>query len=220
MQKVLRKSLNDIFSPMVLGFVLKIGFGSIVLWVGLLSLFWDSYAKFIQSLIAKIPFIGSWEWIQSSGTAIFALLLGYMLIIITVSLLTSLLSEPILIKLAKKHYPNVQTVGSPNMFTSLFLTLKASGLFLVLFIFSIPLLFVPIIGQIWMLWLWSLLIKEPTAYDVGSLFISDQERLQNKQKKSNIIAIIASLFNYIPFLNIFAPLFGQILFLHHILKEK
>ncbi len=219
MQKVLRKSLNDIFSPMVLGFVLKIGFGSIVLWVGLLSLFWDSYAKFIQSLIAKIPFIGSWEWIQSSGTAIFALLLGYMLIIITVSLLTSLLSEPILIKLAKKHYPNVQTVGSPNMFTSLFLTLKASGLFLVLFIFSIPLLFVPIIGQIWMLWLWSLLIKEPTAYDVGSLFISDQERLQNKQKKSNIIAIIASLFNYIPFLNIFAPLFGQILFLHHILRD-
>ncbi len=220
MQKVLRKSLNDIFSPMVLGFVLKIGFGSIVLWVVLLSLFWDSYAKFIQSFIVKIPFLGSWEWIQSGGTAIFALLFGYILIIITISLLTSLLSEPILIQLAKKHYPNVQTVGSPNIFTSLFLTLKASGLFLVLFVFSIPLLFIPIIGQIWMLWLWSLLIKEPTGYDVGSLFINDQERLQNKQKKSNIIAIIASLFNYIPFLNIFAPLFGQILFLHHILKEK
>jgi uncharacterized protein involved in cysteine biosynthesis len=70
-----------------------------------------------------------------------------------------------------------------------------------------------------MLWLWSILIKEPTAYDVGSLFITDQAILKEKRKKSRIIAIIASLFNYIPILNIFAALFGQILFLHHTLGK-
>jgi hypothetical protein len=32
--------------------------------------------------------------------------------------------------------------------------------------------------------------------------------------------MIASLLNYIPILNIFAPIFGQILFLHHILKDN
>jgi len=220
MQKVLRKSLNDIFSPMVLKFVLQIGFGSIALWVVLLSVFWDSYSAFISSYIAQIPFVGGWEWFQSTGSFVTALLLGYMMIIITISLLTSLLSEPLLIKLAKQHYPDAPVVGSASVSFSILLTLKASAIFLALFLITIPLLFVPIVGQVWMLWLWSILIKEPTAYDVGSLFITDKTLLKEKRKKSRIISVIASLFNYIPILNIFAALFGQILFLHHILGKR
>jgi len=219
MQKILRKSLNDIFSPMVLKFVLKVGLGSILLWIVLLSLFWDNYSAFISSYIAQIPFVGGWEWFQSTGSIVTALLLGYMMIIITISLLTSLFSESILIKLAKQHYPDAPVVGSASISFSTLLTIKASAIFLLLFLITIPLLFVPIVGQIWMLWLWSILIKEPTAYDVGSLFITDKTILKEKRKKSRIIAIIASLFNYIPILNIFAALFGQILFLHHTLGK-
>ena len=220
MQKVIGKSLGDMLSPMVLGFVLKVGLGSILLWVVLLTLLWDSYAGWVASWIVKIPLIGSLEWIQSGGTIVFALIFGYMLIIITISILTSLYSEPLLIKLAKKHYAGVEIVGTPSISMSLLLTLKASTVFILLFILTIPLLFVPVLGQLWMLWLWSILIKEPTAYDVGSLFISDKILLREKRKKSRVIAVIASLFNYIPILNIFAPLFGQILFLHYSLRDR
>ncbi len=216
----MRKSLNDIFSPLVLSFILKIGFGSIIFWIFILGFFWDSYSSLLSTIIAKIPFIGSWEWLQSGGSVVFTLLFGYILIIISISTLTSMFSEPVLIKLAKKHYPDIEVVGSPNIIKSLLLTLKSSGVFLVLFILTTPLLFIPILGQVWMLWLWSILLKEPTAYDVGSLFISDKSILKTKQKKSRVISVIASLFNYIPFLNIFAPLFGQILFLHHIIHQS
>jgi len=219
MNGVTSKSLNDIFSPMIIGFVLKVGFGSIALWVVILTFGWDIYASFIEAIIAKIPFIGDLEWVQSSGTVILAFIFGYMLIIITISILTSLYSEPILIKLAKKHYPDIEVVGSPNMSKSLILTIKASLVFLGLFLISIPLLFIPIVGQLWMLWLWSILIKEPTAYDVGALFINDTNTLSQKQKSSRLIAVFASLFNYIPILNLFAPIFAQILFLHSLLKE-
>jgi len=143
-----------------------------------------------------------------------------MLIIITVSILTSIYSEPILIKLAKKHYPDIEIVGTPNITTSLILTIKASLIFLGLLIISIPIIFIPIIGQLWMLWLWSILSKEPTAYDVGALFINDNDVLKKKQKNSRVISLLASLFNYIPILNIFAPIFAQILFLHSILKDR
>ena len=71
-----------------------------------------------------------------------------------------------------------------------------------------------------MLYLWSILLKAPTIHDVGGLFIKDKEELKQKGKKSNIIAMIASLFNYIPILNIFAPLFAQIMFLHQILGQN
>ena len=220
MQNVIVKSLSDILSPAVLAFILKIGFGSILLWVVILWSSWDLYAGLISTYIQKIPFVGNWEWFQSGGAFLTALIVGYMLIIITISIFTSLYSEPLLIKLAKKHYPNVSVVGSPNMTMSVILSIKAGLIFLLLFLFTFPLIFIPILGQVWMLWLWSILIKEPTAYDVAPLFIADKKKVKEKTKKSGIIAMIASLFNYVPVLNIFAPVFAQILFLHQILGKK
>lgn len=220
MNKVISKSLSDILSPAVLSFVLKVGFGSILLWIIILWAAWDLYAGLIATYIQKIPFVGSWEWFQSSGAFLTALIVGYMLIIITITIFTSLYSEPLLIKLAKKHYPNIKVVGSPKIATSIYLSLKAGLIFLLLFLFTFPMIFIPILGQIWMLWLWSILIKEPTAYDVAPLFIADKKKVKEKTKKSGIIAMIASLFNYVPILNIFAPVFAQILFLHQILGKK
>ena len=220
MQKVIAKSLSDILSPAVLAFILKIGFGSILPWVVILWSSWDLYSGMIATYIQKIPFVGNWEWFQSSGAALAALIVGYMLIVITISILTSLFSEPLLIKLAQKHYPGKPVVGSPNIATSVYLSIKAGVIFLLLFLFTFPVIFIPIFGQVWMLWLWSILIKEPNTYDVGSLFISEKNQIKAQKKKAWLTAMIASLFNYIPLLNIFAPLFGQIMFLHQILSTR
>jgi len=221
MKNTISKSIQDILSPEVLLFVLKIGFGSILLWAIILWSLWDSYSNFIALYIQKIPLVGSWEWVQSGGSFFIALVVAYMLIIITISAFTSLFSEPLLKKLAKKHYPAVEATGSPNVSKSVLLTLKASMIFLLVFLVSFPLLFIPVLGQIWMLWLWGILIKEPTAYDVSSLFTVQSSNFDRKSKSAGVTAMFASLFNYIPILNIFAPVFAQILFLHNILgKEK
>ncbi|MEA3419321.1 MAG: EI24 domain-containing protein, partial [Campylobacterota bacterium] len=144
MQNVITKSLSDILSPAVFSFVLKVGFGSILVWVLILWASWDFYEGLIAAYINKIPFIGHFEWFQSAGALLSALIVGYMLIIITVSILTSLLSEPLLIKLAQKHYPGKPVVGSPNIATSVYLSLKAGLVFLLLFLFTFPLIFIPI----------------------------------------------------------------------------
>ncbi len=215
MKQVITKSLQDILSKDVIVFVSKIGLRSLALSSLFVWYLWGWLSSFIASYISWIP----WEWLQTSGAKFITLGLGYMIFIITISLFTSLYSEKLLILLAKKHYPEVSVVGSANITTSILLTLKASIVFLILFILFIPLLFIPILGQVTMLYLWSILIKEPTIYDVNSLFIS-KGRAKQKNKKTTIIAMTASLFNYVPLLNIFAPLFAQILFLHNILGEK
>ena len=216
MTDTIKKSLKDIFSPMVLKFILKIGLGSIAIWVALLWYFWDSFSTFIVSYLTWIPF----EWLQTTVATIAAPFAGYILIIITISLLTSIYSEKVLIALAKKHYPEKKVVGSPSITGGIIVTLKSTFLFLILIIILSPLIFIPLLGQILMLWLSSILLKAPTVYDVGGLFISDKKELKEKEKKSTLIAMIASLFNYLPLLNIFAPLFSQIMFLHHILKKN
>lgn len=216
MTSTIKKSLQDIFSPMVLKFILKIGIGSIVLWVTLLTYFWSSFSNFVTSYLTWIPF----EWLQNSVAYVAAPFVGYTLIIISIAILTSLFSEGLLINLAKKHYPQVKAISSPSLGGSISSTLSSSLIFAVLYLILFPTFFIPVIGQGIMLYVWSILLKAPTVHDVGGLFITDKKVLKAKRKKSNLIAMTASLFNYIPVLNIFAPIFAQIMFLHHILGKK
>lgn len=216
MTKTIQRSLQDILSPMVLKFILKIGIGSIILWVSILSYFWSSFSSFITSFLSWVPF----EWLQNSIAYLAVPFVGYTLIIVTIAILTSLFSEGLLIKLAKKHYPQREAIASPSIGGSISSTLSSTLVFAILYLTLFPTFFIPVIGQVIMLYVWSILLKAPTVHDVGGLFITDKKELKAKRKKSNIIAMTASLFNYIPLLNIFAPIFAQIMFLHHILGKK
>lgn len=216
MKQILTKSLHDIFSKEVILFVLQVGAAAFALSALFVWYYWGGLTAFITSYLSWIP----WEWLQTSGAKVVTFGLAYMIFIVIVSLLTSLYSEKLLIQLAKKHYPDVPVVGTANISTSILLTLKASAIFLVLFILLLVFIFIPIIGQIVLLYLWSVLLREPTLYDVSALFIEDRKVLKAKKKKTSLLAMIASLFNYIPVLNAFAPVFAQILFLHHILGKE
>jgi uncharacterized protein involved in cysteine biosynthesis len=216
MKQIVTKSLRDIFSPAVVTFVVKIALLSLVSTLILSWLTWDLLFGVINAYAGWIP----WEWLTAAITSLASLLIAYTLFILMVSLFTALMSEKLLITLAKKHYPSVPITGSVDIMTSIFVTLKSSALFLLLFILLFPLLFIPVIGQIVMLYLWSILLKSPTVYDVGALFITDKNKLRVASKKATLIAMIGSLFNYIPILNLFAPVFAQILFLHHLLVDS
>ena len=137
-----------------------------------------------------------------------------------ISIVTSFMIEPLLIKLAQKHYPDTKVVGTPNITTSLLLSLKSAMMMFIIFMFTFPVMFIPLVGAVYMLWLWSILLKKPTIYDVSSLFIEDKKEIKKRIKKSSMLAMIAAAFNYIPVLNIFAAVFAQILFLHHILGKE
>lgn len=216
MKQILSKSFADILSADVLFFAVKIALGALALTAVLTWKFWGMFSSLIASYLSWIP----WEWLQTSGASVATLSLSYMIFIIITSLLTSLYSEKLLIKLAQKHYPQVSVIGSANISTSVILTLKASLVFLVLFIMALPFLFIPILGQVVLLYLLSILIKEPTTYDVGSLFIKEKKILKQKSKKMRLLAMTGSLLHYIPILNIFAPIFTQILFLHYLLGNE
>jgi uncharacterized protein involved in cysteine biosynthesis len=216
MQTAIIKSFKDIFSSTVLLFITKVtaislGVTSVLIW-----LVNNTLVGFVKSYLSWIP----WEWVQTTGATVATVAIAYMLFIIVLSIITSLMAEPLLIKLAKKHYPDKSVVGSADMKISLLLSLKSGAIFLLLFLFTFPIMFIPLIGAVWMLWLWSILLKEPTIYDVSSLFITDKSMIKKKTKKSTLLAMVAAGFNYIPVLNIFSAVFAQILFLHQVLGEE
>lgn len=216
MKQIITKSLQDILSPSVIIFVIKIALLSIGATLLASWALWDILLGLIHTYMSWIP----WGWLSKTVTSLASVVTAYTLFIIMVSLFTSLMSEKLIVKLANKHYPSMKVVGSASIKTSVAVTLQATGIFLMLFLLLLPLLFIPILGQIVMLYLWSILLKSPTVYDVGSLFISDSQELKTKSKRATLIAMIGALFNYIPLLNLFAPVFAQVLFLHYLANQK
>lgn len=217
MTQTIGKSFKDIISSTVLLFVAKVTFiAAIITYVIIVWLIGDSINSFITSYLLWIP----WEWLQTTGAKVASMAIGYMVFIIMISIVTSFMIEPLLIELAKKHYPETEVVGTPNITTSILISLKSAVMMFFIFMFTFPIMFIPLIGAVYLLWLWSILLKKPTLYDVSSLFIGDKKALKVKAKKSTILAMIAAGFNYIPLLNIFSAVFAQILFLHHILGKE
>ncbi len=216
MTQTIIKSLKDILSAEVLLFVLKVTLIALAVTAAIVWLVGGGINSFVAGYLSWIP----WEWLQSTGAKVASIAIGYMVFIIMISLVTSFMIEPLLIKLAKKHYPERKVVGRPNVTTSILLSLKSAVIMFVLFIFTFPVMFIPLIGAVYMLWLWSILLKKPTIYDVSSLFIADKKEVKKRTKKSTVLAMIAAGFNYIPLLNIFSAVFAQILFLHAILGEE
>ena len=216
MTQILGKSFKDMLSSTVLLFVLKVTLIALAITFALLWGVKDSLNSFIVSYLSWLP----WEWLQTTGASVASIAIAYMVFIMMISIVTSFMVEPLLITLAKKHYPEVKVVGTPNITTSLLLSLKSAFMFFAIFMFTFPIMFIPLVGAVYMLWLWSILLKKPTIYDVSSLFIEDKKEVKAKTKKSTILAMIAAGFNYIPVLNIFAAVFAQILFLHKILGNE
>ncbi|HFQ62597.1 MAG TPA: EI24 domain-containing protein [Epsilonproteobacteria bacterium] len=222
MTQTIGKSFKDIISPTVLFFVTKVTLIAIAITAAILWLVGGSINSFIGNYLSWLP----WEWLQTTGASVASMAISYMIFIIMISLVTSFLVEPLLIKLAKKHYPDTKVIGTPNISTSIFLSLKSAMIMFIIFIFTFPVMFIPLVGAVYMLWLWSILLKKPTIYDVSSLFISDKKdpkkakQIKAKTRKSTMLAMIAAGFNYIPVLNIFSAVFAQILFLHYILGKE
>jgi len=217
MTQTIGKSFKDILSGTVLLFVTKVTFiAAAITYVIIAWLIGDSINSFIVSYLSWLP----WEWLQTTGAKVASMAISYMVFIIMISIVTSFMIEPLLIQLAKKHYPHAQVVGTPNITTSILISLKSAMMMFFIFIFTFPVMFIPLVGAVYMLWLWSILLKKPTIYDVSSLFIADKKDIKSKTKKSTVLAMIAAAFNYIPVLSIFAAVFAQILFLHHILGKE
>jgi len=217
MLNIILKSLKDILSPSVLGFILKISLVAFVAMVLFFMLFWSQFSHLVTSLVSAIPIIGHWGFVQSASSFLGALIVAYGLIMVAISILTSLYSPKLLLKLAKKEY-GIEGRDNSKIGKSLYYNIKSGLIFIILLILFLPLLFIPVLGQIIMLLLWVYLLKDPTFYDVSSLFIDDEKEYKG-YKSIWIIAIIASLFNYIPILNIFAPVFAQIMFMHWLLPK-
>jgi uncharacterized protein involved in cysteine biosynthesis len=188
-------------------------------WILPLWWIWDGIVGGVEWLAGLLPWTAGWKACENTTSFWKALKIGYFFVITTISIATAIWGEGIIRKLAQDHYPNLHADGNAKMHRTLYHNLKANALFLVALIVTLPFLFVPYVGSVILLWLWSIQLREPTVYDVGAVIGLDAHSIKHYAKQSRWIGLTAAALNFIPIVNFFVPLFAQILFLHFVAMD-
>ncbi|WP_200762676.1 EI24 domain-containing protein [Nitrosophilus alvini] len=212
----LTKSFKDFLSKWFWISTFVITAVPIILWGILFFFFSDSISLLISSVIGYIPFLES-ESVKDTLIFIIKILLYLQTVLITVIIFLAFATEKIVRILHKKYYQNISLAGFGSFLEMAKVNIKSIALFIFLAIILMPFLFVPGLNIFLQLFLWSILIKDPFLYDTASIAATKEEYEKMKKAKIELLllSVIAALFNFIPILNFFAPLFQIVIFSHY-----
>jgi hypothetical protein len=190
-----------------------------------ISLFWafviylsfeKLYAIFIR-ILTSLPF----EFTEESVAGLIALYLLYNGVVVSLVAIVSLRSKLILEPIREEKYPSEDLIG--GMVGTIGATLKDIALFVVILLIVFPLLFIPVANIVLQLALYIWLYKDIFRRDVCELYCTESEKTERKKEHvwaPWVIATVASLMSFIPFVNFFAPVFGEVAAFHYVMKVK
>ncbi len=191
--------------------------GSALLW-GLVWFFKGEmiYQEFLK-LLTWLPF----ETVEKGLAALVGLYVIYNAMIITLLFLTSLMSQPLLASMARRHFPEEKVVRS-HWLSSIGVTLKDTVIYLGLSLIAFPLLFIPVLNLIVQTALWGWLVKDTMSHDALALTYDRPNAAQLKEHRTAIyvISLVSVLFYFVPFLHIFGPFFGELAMFHYFQSLK
>ncbi|NPA72401.1 MAG: EI24 domain-containing protein [Gammaproteobacteria bacterium] len=131
-----------------------------------------------ENTIGAVPFIGSiLLWIVGALFAVIAgvlgLLLGSYLILLFAMIITGFMTDSLVKAVHDKHYPNVDYVGHGSTTGMLWKMLKYGLLLLLLFILTIPMMFIPLVNIVWFWMLGFMFFRYSLVLDVGQVILPE-----------------------------------------------
>ena len=190
--------------------------GITLLWAFIVFAMFDKlYAIFLR-IFTTLPF----EYTEEGVAAIIVLYLLYNGIVVTLAAVSGVQIKSNLESLRAEKYADESVLGDKQ--ATALETAKDIGIFIVASIVLFPLLFIPVINMLVQLGLYIWLFKDLFGRDVCALYCNQEEENVVKKYKAEswMVAILASLMSFIPFVNFFAPYFGEVATFHFVMKVK
>ncbi len=215
------------FNAPLIQYVKKERYESIVISIVLIvSLFWtlvgfyywhDIYGAIVK-LLNWLPF----QTVDEGISWFLATYIFYNGFIISLFLIILFYREPFLKALREKDYYeyDIKELSLKTGFASR--AFKDMISFILLSILLFPLFFVPVINILIQVFLWAWLIKDSLFLSVASLYCEEKgiKELQEHKYYLWTIAVLASVLNFVPVVNILSPFFAEIMFFHLIINYK
>jgi len=200
---------NQILSKKFISIIIALVFA--FFWLIVFFYFKNEIIGYVAKLIKIFPF----ETVEETVSVVLSIFIFYSLYIITLYLGFLLYSEKLLIKLIEYDYPSLDIESNFSKIELLKIVFKDFFIFVTLLLLLYPLLFIPIINLIFIVFLWSFAVK-------NALYNTAKSVIGNIKIKKNILwtfSIISIFFNFIPLVNIFAPSIGILSFYHYIIEK-
>ncbi len=187
-------------------------------WALVLLLNWHVVNEQIQKLLTLLPF----QTVADGIAWLIAFYLFYNLFILSLYLVISYFRRPFLDAIKEVDYPHIDTGGSGISKKHHISVLRDSILFILFSVMLFPILFIPVANVFVQLFLWGWLYRESYFLSTCTLYCNedDYQTLRHHSYTIWSIALFASLLNFLPVINIFAPFFAQLMFFHWIMEHK
>ena len=216
------RAFRDLFQFKVLWIVIWPMLASVLLWLVLGVVFWNTFSGWIAS---DLTVIGVQEWLEGLKPRWVAnviqitahLILFVPLVFTTALLITAFFAMPALIRLvADRDYPHLQRENGGSNIGNLLNAALAIGVFIAIWVLSLPL---------WLIGIGVIVPFVAATYLNQRLFRFDAvaEHASNEEMKSMFstyqpswwgLGLFTGLLQFVPILNLFAPVLTALAFIH------
>lgn len=218
---IISKSLQDFLDPKILFIsLLPITFAAIF-WGVVFYVFQGQIDAALEGFLARrVPFVNA-DWASAIVGVIGGIFIYYELLLITAVMIVGLIADVVVGRINAKQY-RLQKRGFGSLSGSLLISLRSNAVFILLFVITLPLLFVPVLNILIHLFLWVVLIKSPLFYDSIAMFATREEyqvlKRTQRWRTRGIAYLAASLF-MIPVIGVFIYVLQLIFFAHYNLQR-
>lgn len=218
----LARAFRDLFQLKVLWIVIWPIVAAVLLWLVMGVVFWNTLSGWIAGGLTAIG-IQSWlegvepRWIATGIQAILHLILLVPLVFVTALVITALFAMPALIGLvADRAFPKLRRESGGSVAGNLLNALLAIGVFIAIWVFTLPLwlvgvgVVVPFIAAAYLnqrLFRYDALAEHASHEEMQTLFSKHQSSWWG-------LGLITGLLQFLPLLNLLAPVLTALAFIH------
>lgn len=218
----LARALRDVFRFQVLWVVVWPILAATLLWLVLGVSFWSTFSGWITQGLGALG-IQSWlegiepTWLANGVLLVVHLMLFVPLVLVTALMLTALFAMPALIRLvAERNYPQLQRKNGGGFAGSLLNALIGLVIFIAIWILTLPgwligvSIVVPFIAAAYLnqrLFRYDALSEHASREEMQALFAQYRGSLWS-------LGLITGLLQFIPLLNLFAPVWAALAYIH------
>lgn len=218
----LSRAFRDLFQFQVLWIVIWPILAASMLWLALGVTFWSTFSGWIASALTAIG-IQTWlegvepRWIAYGIQAIAHLILFVPLVFITALVITALFAMPALTRMvANRDYPQLERKNGGGLAGSMLNALFALAIFIAIWLVTLPLwlvgagVVIPFLATAYLnqrLFRYDALAEHASNEEMHSIFSTQRPSLWG-------LGLLTGLVQFVPLLNLFAPVLTALAFIH------
>lgn len=222
------RALRDLKHPRVIAVMVLPVLASLAVWLVVALWFWQSWVTLLGDAIGSTQvarWLRDWgaQWLVNSLGALALIVMMIPALLITNVIITEIFAMPVMVRLvAARDYPALETRNGGTLAGGVLNAGIGITLFLLLFLITLPLWLLGPVGLVAGAFNSAFLSQRLFRYDALSEHAgADEYRALVARSRGRLflLGLVLSPLNYLPLINLFAPVLSGLAFTHFCLRE-